>query len=94
MHSKGKNIRCQDLNVVFLTISLPFIYLPLWLTENCRSAFGLQLLTRVDGAIVHTAVCLLVLSADLESRLKHCNTKLGPILFSVAQMSQCILTSK
>ena len=94
MHSKGRNVRCRDLSVVFLTISLPFISPPLWLIENCGSAFGPELLTGVHGAIVHAAVYLLVLYTDLESLLKHCHTKLCPILFSVARMSQWILQPK
>lgn len=45
-------------------------------------------------SIVHTAAYLLVLYTDLESLLTHCDTKLCPIRFSVAWMSQCILQPK
>lgn len=48
----------------------------------------------VDSAIVHAAAYLLVLYTDLESLLTHCDTKLCPIRFSVAWMSQCILQPK
>ena len=45
----------------------------------------------VNGAVVLTAVYLLVLYTDLESLLTQWNTKLCPFLFSVARMSQWIL---